>query len=49
MRLYILYGAQDASMILFIARVVAIITQNLPIPTDPVWIRQFQRETLERT
>ncbi len=49
MRLYIRYGAQDASMISFIARVIIIITQNLPIPTDTVWIREFQRDTLKRT
>ncbi|MCP3681060.1 MAG: hypothetical protein GY861_00080 [bacterium] len=36
-------------MILFVARVVTIITQNLPIPMDLVRIREFQRDTLERT
>ncbi|MCP3684335.1 MAG: hypothetical protein GY861_16780, partial [bacterium] len=53
MQLFILHGAQDASMTLFVARAVAIITQNLPIPTsvskDLVWIQEFQRDTLERT
>ncbi|MCP3684294.1 MAG: hypothetical protein GY861_16575, partial [bacterium] len=45
MQLFILYGAQDASMTLFVARAVAIITQSLPIPKstskDPVWIHEF--------
>ncbi|MCP3683127.1 MAG: hypothetical protein GY861_10590, partial [bacterium] len=31
MRFFVLYGAQDASVTLFVARAVAIITQNLPI------------------
>ncbi|MCP3686619.1 MAG: hypothetical protein GY861_28610 [bacterium] len=53
MQLFILYGAQDASMTLFVARAVSIITQNLPIPAsvskNPIWIQLFQRDTLERT
>ncbi|MCP3682255.1 MAG: hypothetical protein GY861_06135 [bacterium] len=52
MRLFVLYGAQDASMTLFIARALAIITSNLPIPKstveDPMWIHEFQRDTLKR-
>ncbi len=51
MQLFILYGAQDASMTLFVARAVSIITQNLPIPAsvskDLIWIQLFQRDTLE--
>ncbi len=49
----ILYGAQDASMTIFIARALAIITSKLPIPKstveNPIWIQEFQKDTLKRT
>ncbi len=49
----ILYGAQDASMTIFVARALAIITSNLPIPKNvvgnPVWIQEFQQDILKRT
>ncbi len=53
MQLFALYGAQVASMTLFVARAVAIITQNLLIPKsvskEPIWIQEFQEDTLKRT
>ncbi len=40
-------------MTIFIARALAIIISNLPIPKNvvgnPVWIQEFQRDTLKRT
>ncbi|MCP3682343.1 MAG: hypothetical protein GY861_06595, partial [bacterium] len=52
-RTSILYGAQDASMTIFVARALAIITSKLPIPKstigNPVWIREFQQDILKRT
>ncbi|MCP3683391.1 MAG: hypothetical protein GY861_11940 [bacterium] len=50
MRLFVLYGAQDASLTHFIAKGLAIITSELPTPskiTDPLWCFLFQKDILD--
>ncbi len=51
MQLFVLYGAQDASLTLFITRGLAIITSKLPIHSkiskNLVWCQLFQKDILD--
>ncbi len=49
MWLFVLYRAQDGSLTVFIAKGLAIITSELPIPSkisDPLWCRLFQKDII---